>query len=153
MAEVNNFLDSFEEPNFQELLGGVDNNLVISFFNYFSRFEYALKRIDFKQIRGDYLIGADWVRYAEDEGRPTYPTKIRNVDRSVKYLCKFPVMRQRGDFSWEEKPEISPCSFSEALKQIPYVRNNLFHGGKYFRPVPARDEKLMNCSICLGFVE
>ncbi len=43
-------LNSFQDPDFQELLGGIDITLVIRFFNYFSRFEYALKRINFKKL-------------------------------------------------------------------------------------------------------
>ena len=41
MTEETNPLDSFKDPDFEKLLGGIDSGLVILFFNYFSRFEHA----------------------------------------------------------------------------------------------------------------
>lgn len=149
MTEVTDLLDSFEEPDFQRLLGGIDSALVIRFFNYFSRFEYALKRIGrIKTDHRGYLIGADWRGYAND-ARQLFPTGSHKVDRAIEYLCQGPVKQQRHDFSWEDKPAISPPSFAAALKQIPYIRNNLFHGGKYLQPDPVRDRKLLKHSISL----
>lgn len=142
-------LEGFEDPDFANLLCGIDELLVIKFFHYFSRFEHALKLCEFKKIDGEYVTGADWSGFAVSGNCPRYPTRNVQVDTAVRYICRFPVKRQRGNLTWRSSHRIFPYSLSAALKQIPYIRNNLFHGGKFLRPNVQRDTSLLNAGICL----
>lgn len=147
MTEVANPLDSFVEPDFEKVLGGIDPKLVSSFFNYFSRFEHALKMRGLKKVdsRG-YITGVDWGNYSPAIG---YPTKVKAIDEAVEYLCCEPVKRQKEDLSWEAAPAIATITFEAALRQVPFIRNNLFHGGKYLKPDAKRDNSLLESSIVL----
>ena len=147
MTEVANPLDSFVEPDFEKVLGGIDPKLVSLFFNYFSRFEHALKMRGLKKVdRRGYITGVDWENYFPAVG---YPTKVKAIDEAVEYLCREPVKRQKEDLSWEAAPVIANVTFSDALRQVPYIRNNLFHGGKYLKPDAKRDNSLLEASIVL----
>ncbi|WP_309175848.1 hypothetical protein [Enterobacter roggenkampii] len=147
MTEVANPLDSFVEPDFEKLLGGIDSKLVSSFFNYFSRFEHALKMRGLKIVdRRGYIIGVDWGNYSP---AITYPTKVKAIDDAVEFLCREPVKRQKEDLSWETAPAIATVTFDDALRQVPFIRNNLFHGGKYHKPDARRDNSLLQASIVL----
>ncbi|MFP2422244.1 hypothetical protein ACLEXA_11980 [Pseudescherichia vulneris] len=141
-----NPIDDFAEPDFEKLLGGIDPVLVASFFNYFSRFEHALKMRKFTKLNKGYIVGVDWNSYSP---AISYPMKIEVVDKAVEYLCHQPVKRQRDDLSWESAPEIDTITFDAALRQVPYIRNNLFHGGKYLKPNPKRDNALISAAIVL----
>ncbi|EPL4526772.1 hypothetical protein QCK34_004166 [Enterobacter asburiae] len=147
MTEVANPLDSFVEPDFEKVLGGIDPKLVSLFFNYFSRFEHALKMRGLKKVdRRGYITGVDWENYSPAVG---YPTKVKAIDEAVEYLCREPVKRQKEDLSWEAAPVIANVTFGDALRQVPYIRNNLFHGGKYLKPDAKRDNSLLEASIVL----
>ena len=143
------FLDQYNEPNFQVLLGELDMGAVIRFFHYFSRFEYALKRREFKKVNGRFIIGAEWDAYADAQGSIYYPTESIKVKNAIELLCNHPVKRQFNDLSWQAKRPITPFSFIRALKQVPYIRNNLFHGGKYMNSDAARDLELLESAIHL----
>mgnify|MGYP005982442817 CR=1 FL=1 len=148
---VNQQIDSlaeFTEPDFVDLLCGIDESLVIRFFHYFSRFEHALKLSDFKIIDSGFIKGANWWEFA-DESCPEYPTHNPLVDEAVRYICDNPPKRQRENLTWFSRRRIRPYSFSEALKQVPNIRNNLFHGGKYLRPNATRDSELLRSAIFL----
>ena len=141
-------LDEFIEPDFEKLLCGVDASLVIRFFHYFSRFEHALKTLGFKRTdRRGYLVGADWDDFVDKHNIP-YPSGSAKLDTSIDMLCSSPVKRQKSDLTWE-KPAPLTVSFENALKQVPYIRNNLFHGGKYFKPEKKRDDALILSAIYL----
>lgn len=147
MSDVANPLDSFVEPDFEKVLGGIDPKLVSSFFNYFSRFEHALKMRGLKKIdRRGYITGVDWDNFAPAIG---YPTKVEAIDKAVEYLCRAPVKRQKDDLSWEAASVINTVTFEDALRQVPFIRNNLFHGGKYLKPDAKRDNSLLEASIVL----
>lgn len=147
MTEVANPLDSFVEPDFEKVLGGIDPKLVSLFFNYFSRFEHALKMRGLKKVdRRGYITGVDWGNYSPAVG---YPAKVKVIDEAVEYLCREPVKRQKEDLSWEAAPVIANVTFVDALRQVPYIRNNLFHGGKYLKPDAKRDNSLLEASIVL----
>ncbi|TCC60735.1 hypothetical protein [Citrobacter braakii] len=146
MPEQANPLDSFVEPDFEKVLGGIDPKLVTAFFNYFSRFEHALKMRGLKKIRSGFIVGVEWSNYSP---AINYPTKVKAIDEAVEYLCSEPVKRQKEDLSWENTPAIANVTFDDALRQIPYIRNNLFHGGKYLKPDAKRDNSLLEASIVL----
>lgn len=146
MTEETNPLDSFVEPDFEKVLGGIDPKLVSSFFNYFSRFEHALKMRGLKRVQRGYITGVEWGNYSP---AIVYPTKIKAIDGAVEYLCREPVKRQKEDLSWEAAPVIATVAFDDALRQVPFIRNNLFHGGKYLKPDAKRDNSLLEASIVL----
>lgn len=142
-----NPLHDFVEPDFKSLLAGVDIELVFSFFNYFSRFEHALKMCGYKKVDGrGYLTGVDWISF---EPRIFFPTDIKEVDEAISYLCENPVKRQCENLSWQDVESYTPPNFKDALKQIPFIRNNLFHGSKYLQPDSSRDNRLLKSAILL----
>ncbi|WP_072193745.1 hypothetical protein [Pantoea stewartii] len=142
-----NPLNDFVEPDFKSLLAGVDIELVFSFFNYFSRFEHALKMCGYKKVDSQgFLTGVDWRSFEPDI---SFPTHVEEVDKAISYLCENPVKRQRENLFWREVEAITPPTFRDALRQIPYIRNNLFHGSKYLRPDSARDNRLLSAAIIL----
>ncbi|EBB7292775.1 hypothetical protein CR650_21925 [Salmonella enterica] len=143
------FLDRYKEPNFQALLGELDGAVVIRFFHYFSRFEYALKRRDFKKVSGRFIIGADWPGYVSTLDSIHYPTESIKVKNAIELLCNSPVKRQLKNLSWQANRPINSLSFKRALKQVPYIRNNLFHGGKYMNSNATRDLQLLESAIYL----
>ncbi len=147
--QVSDFLDQFNEPNFERLLGGLDGAAVIRFFYYFSRFEYALKRRGFKKVAGRFIVGAKWTSYVNTLAGIHYPTESIKVKNAIEVLCNHPVKRQLKNLSWQSRRPITPFSFKRALEQVPYIRNNLFHGGKYMNSNATRDLQLLESAIYL----
>ncbi|ENK5065141.1 hypothetical protein G3W26_03790 [Klebsiella variicola] len=143
-------LDAFVEPNFVSLLCGIDPHSVMNFFFYFSRFEHALKIKNYKKLDGNrrYIIGANWKAFVRTLNIP-YPSGSNKVDEAVRYICSNPVKRQKENLTWENAAPIAQVSFNAALLEVPKIRNNLFHGGKYKRPDRVRDTDLLNYSIVL----
>lgn len=148
--QIKDHLDEFKEPDFEKLLCGIDITLTNSFFHYFSRFEHALKIYNerYREVsKKGYLIGVKWPSFIEDCNE-LYPSKSKKLNDAVEYICNNPTMRQLGDLNWEKNEALTP-SFCNALSQIPNIRNNIFHGGKYFKPDKKRDEALIQSAIVL----
>ncbi|WP_343551490.1 hypothetical protein [Klebsiella quasipneumoniae] len=143
-------LDDFVEPNFNALLCGIDAQSVMNFFFYFSRFEHALKIKGYKKldVNQRYIVGANWGAFAGSL-KIQYPSGSDKVDEAVSFICNNPVNRQKADLSWKRATPIAPITFKKALLEVPKIRNNLFHGGKYNRPDRVRDTQLLNYSIVL----
>ncbi len=142
-------LDNFAEPDFEKLRCGIDEKLIFMFFNYFSRFEHALKRQNFIKLdKQQYVVGVNWKDYS-DTVSLSLPSGSKKADAAISYICNNTVNRQKSDGTWEVQPKIYPENFSKALLQIPMIRNNLFHGSKYFKPDPNRDNDLLVHAITL----
>lgn len=118
------------------LLTGDDSELVLQFFVYFSRFEYALKRA--RYVRGDRYNNAwpDWDRFASEHGDVLLEdTTDREFMEARAFLLREPPRRQIvrcGGLQWREnaqRPGESDAIY--LLRLVRDVRNNLFHGGKY----------------------
>ncbi|PCM58478.1 hypothetical protein [Klebsiella quasipneumoniae] len=143
-------LDAFVEPDFIALLCGIDPKSVMNFFFYFSRFEHALKIKNYKKLDRTrrYIVGADWNAFVSALNIP-YPSGSDKIDEAVSFICTNPVKRQKENLTWEDAVPITQASFNYALLEVPKIRNNLFHGGKYKRPDKVRDTQLLNYSVVL----
>lgn len=149
-SKVADPLDSFVEPNFIDLLCGLDHCAVIDFFFYFSRFEHALKikRFICTDKSAQYVVGVDWHAFIRTLPN-NYPSGSEKVDNAIRYICNYPVKRQKTDLTWVARSAITPPCFKMALNEVPKIRNNIFHGGKYLRPNKVRDEALLINSTIL----
>jgi hypothetical protein len=140
-----------------------DRMLAIQFFLFFSRFEYALKRLPKISDKGS-GVQPDWDGYAKEkftgngEGVNRWQRIQRRADflEAAEYLINEPPKKQvlkDGVLRWKErtKQELK-LSMPELLVLVRAVRNNLVHGGK-FKDGPieetSRDEKLLRHSLII----
>jgi hypothetical protein len=140
-----------------------DRLLAIQFFLFFSRFEYALKRLPKISVK-DSGVQPDWDGYAKEkytakgEGADRWEKIQRRTDflEAAHYLINEPPKKQAvkdGVLRWKErtKQELK-FSMPELLLLVRAVRNNLVHGGK-FKDGPieetSRDEKLLRHSLTI----
>lgn len=138
----------------QELLSiiGVDAATILRFFLLFSRCEHAMKLSGYAKMRGHLIL--QWDRLAGD---------ISNYDRQ---LCEDPKYRDAKEFLLHGLPmrqvlndvglqwapeEVAAGDYPQLSLALRTVRNNLFHGGKYFTPesMRARNQQLIQHSIVI----
>jgi len=128
-----------------------DPQLAREFLAEFARYEFALKAAGF--AAGDNKrVDADWDAYAQaiDGGF----TKLQNADlyTAVNYLIKQPPKKQvliNGKLDWRDAPPDAnlPCA-QQVILMVRRVRNNLFHGGKFYPAADAaRDHLLVSYSL------
>jgi len=143
-------------PSSKELFKNlkINKDLVVEFFIYFSRFEYALKRAEY--IRGN-SKGAEayWDKFV-DEIKEAFDAKINTeLEKAVNYLLSHPPKKQILDerrLSWKDNQRDKGESNTKyLLRLVRTVRNNLFHGSKYpvYVTEQARDEKLLKSSLVI----
>lgn len=143
--------------NSEELLSilGIDKNLVIEFFIFFSRFEYALKKAGY--IDGNSKrVWANWEEFANEIEKFFDAKKNEELEEAVNYLLTNPPRKQilkDGKLSWKDNKQSKKESDTEyLLRLVRTVRNNLFHGGKFPELLTydhERDEKLLLSSLVL----
>jgi hypothetical protein len=147
--------------NLIKSLTGDDDELILQFFVFFSRFEYALKRAEFvKSVsKSNNTALPDWDRFAKKlENSLVSITDIKFVEAKA-YLLKHPPQKQmrRPDNSleWDDNERNGQSETEYVLRLVKSVRNNLFHGGKYpDKPVSGqvlRNRKLLQA--CLTILE
>ncbi|MDI9222149.1 hypothetical protein QMZ30_14685 [Pantoea sp. EA-12] len=136
-------LDSFEMKSPQQLLAGLDYQLVAEFFAVFSRVEHALKMSGYLQEREPATV--DWHRFASEMVGQLSSVRSIKLKTSIVFLTDFPPKKQLRNFEWQDSPFPEICSDrdSKAIIASTRVRNNLFHGGKYNITDPARDTELI----------
>src|SRR6266850_2583883 len=120
---------------------GVDRELVLEFFAYFSRFEYALKQSDFLKP-GD-KAKPDWKGYANSLQGRFKEVQTPKFLEAVRFLLTQPPgtqVRSRNDLGWDKTVRRNrEHDEGYVLRLVRTLRNNLFHGGKY-PPGPVPDE-------------
>jgi hypothetical protein len=133
----------------QAIANSEDRMLAWHFFIFFSRFEYALKR------SGQYLKNGDaqpnWDKFASDHESRFNQRASPEVLGAVDYFLHSPPRKQLardGALGWSEPQEYNGVGprLCWLLRAIRYVRNNLFHGGKFpLIPIsdPSRDRDLL----------
>jgi len=109
--------------------------LALCMFITISRLEYALKASDF-YCGNHRRVEPDWERFArtlepvvDDEYRPN------SVINSFKYILENPPKKQiiKGEkLDWIHAEPAAVNEVDKILKYVRRVRNNLFHGGKFF---------------------
>lgn len=132
-----------------------DRRLAVKFFLFFSRYEYALKRAEYIDIRPDKSPNPDWDKYAR--AKPDLLKKItaEEFSKAVDFLKKNPPRKQ---IVKEKKLDWAPDCYSDEvdlarlLVLVRRIRNNLFHGGK-FEGGPesdvCRDEELLKVGLII----
>jgi hypothetical protein len=126
--------------------------LCFDFFILYSRFEYALKR-------SGYIFDKEEVKVCLDKAgialTPACENSIKKLRDEGLYIFFNPPKKQvnnKGTFEWSDKNTESMTETRRALHLASYVRNNLFHGGKWPNGPEydiARDEKLIIGAITL----
>lgn len=129
-----------------------DKNVVVRFFFWFARFEYALKKGDFfksseKPLRN---AEADWDKFANRLG-DSFFNEMKGADE-CRILFKEPPKKQvinNGRLGWKPLSKSEDCQ--QLFHAVRRVRNNLFHGGKtmagpYGYP-DDRDKNLIEASL------
>ena len=151
--------------SYREVAGlGVDREQLLDFFLTFARFEYALKAAGFFRARtGRQTRSAGPQEYPDAEPDwPRFAQSIRGAFRSDAnpelsaacwYLFDYPPYREvvaGNGLMWETRaPHDDESEAARVLLYVRWVRNNLFHGGK-FSPAhggPSRNVALISHSL------
>jgi hypothetical protein len=126
------------------------------FFVFFSRFEYALKRVDDFLMPRDGEAKPNWDRFAS-QANSQFPLNDPQVAAAVAFYSAEAPRRQvrlNGVLDWsapEARGENEPLLIW-LLRAIRVVRNNLFHGGKFPHFVfndPSRNGALLSHAIVI----
>ena len=144
-------------PSSKELFKNlkINKDLVVEFFIYFSRLEYALKKAGY--IGGDSRkILVDWDKFANDIEKTFDAKKNKELEEAVNYLLSYAPRKQileGGQLSWKDNQKNNGESeIKYLLRLLRTVRNNLFHGSKFpelFTHERERDEKLLRSSLVI----
>ena len=123
-----------------------DRDLVLRFFAVFSRFEYSLKRSGF--LKTGEKAEPNWDTYAN--GLLGYFAGVQDeaFRDALAFLVKEPPKTQvikGSDLDWKATVRgDGECHERFVLRLISTIRNNLFHGGKYPRPLGPMDDVARN---------
>ncbi|MGB2963665.1 MAG: hypothetical protein WBB69_06730 [Anaerolineales bacterium] len=145
----------FIEPPIPDVIRQIANSdyrrFAWEFFVFFSRFEYALKRVETYLDTEVSYARADWDRFASDHGNLFIPEATPELAAATSYFQEKPPrkqLQQNGGMMWSD-----PLTFQQnepflvwLLRNVRVVRNNLFHGGKFpLIPIsdPSRDRELI----------
>ena len=137
-----------------------DRLLAWHFFVFFSRFEYALKRSSIYLMAGREEAQPNWDKFASDLNPTFNPDSSTELKTAVKYFIQSPPRKQirdKGQMEWSKPQNYDGNDGKEPLliwllRMIRFVRNNLFHGGKF--PLikisdPSRDRELLLHSMII----
>ena len=105
-------------------------DIYFDFFYYFSRFEFALKKVGFKK-KGSYkVVLADWSKFSKKYKKKYTISEEAKELISLKPKCF--VYTGRGEIGWRDLKTRSDFPLlSCVVLYLKTVRNNLFHGGKH----------------------
>jgi hypothetical protein len=133
-----------------------ERDVAWEFFVFFSRFEYARKRVDEFLMPSDGDAKPNWDRFASQaDGR--FPLPDPPVTAAVHFYSNEPPRRQvraNGILDWSE-PEArigNEPLLVWLLRAVRVVRNKLFHGGKFPQFVfndPSRNGALLRHAIVI----
>ncbi|MGY4725124.1 hypothetical protein [Burkholderia pyrrocinia] len=139
---------------FDELIA-VKPDLLIGFTGVFSRYEYALKNSGFAKGGGS-KVDPDWDAFARSIAAEFDKLDVPGFREAVIYLVTSPPRKQvlgSHGIEWKVSPPDGALRASvQALLMVRRVRNNLFHGGKFWMPDGegrARNEKLVKSSLAI----
>ncbi len=145
---------------------GVDREQLLDFFLTFARFEYALKAAGFFRPRTRRRTGSagpqeypdaepDWPRFARSIRSAFRSDANPQLSVACRYLFDYPPYREvvaGADLRWETRaPHDDQSEVDRVLLYVRWVRNNLFHGGK-FSPAhggPTRNVALISHSLVI----
>lgn len=120
--------------------------LAIEFLAVFSRLEYALKTRGY--VRGDDKEAETWWdKFANDLDHKFNENQNEDLQKAIKYLLeespKKLILESGGQLKFvTSPPDKKQTTLNQVLLMVRRVRNNLFHGGKYFQD--GREEQNRN---------
>lgn len=152
-------MQSDESRRLNEILPGiwamlsVPQELACDYFAVFSRLEFALKATGFaKDDRG--RAKADWTSFAKVAAAAYAASDSPVLAGAIAKLNASPPMVQvvgpdgRAKFAAAKREKDSHSELEVAIGYALRVRNNLFHGGKYFElDQVSRNEDLVACAL------
>jgi len=119
-------------------------------FRIFARFEFSLKMAGFAYMRGD-SVEIAWDRFANSVpiGR-RFMAHVRdnNVCPTILAYPPKPDPIEQGRYGFAEHVAL-PDSVQDVFGAVRRVRNNLFHGGKYFDDDKTRNRLLVKEAIAV----
>jgi hypothetical protein len=133
----------------------INRELVLDFFLYLSRFEFALKVTGY--ARGNETrVDLHWDKFVTEIAPSFSKDRTKELAEACDILLVNPPHKQvivNGSLGWNTT---LPCDTSKEFELIiglaRRVRNNLFHGGKYnaqFHEETARNEALLKAVIVI----
>lgn len=119
-------------------------------FRIFARFEFALKMAGYCRPQGD-KVEIDWDRFANNPnmGKPFFKFAIAsNICPTM--LSDPPKAETISEGRWGfASSAAKPNSVQDMMGHVRRVRNNMFHGGKYFDGNEERDAVLVSEAIAI----
>ncbi|MCA1869721.1 hypothetical protein HW571_29420 [Agrobacterium genomosp. 3] len=114
------------------------------FFRIFARFEFALKMAGYCQLQKD-KVEIDWDGFANSSemGKPFF--KIATTSGLCPTMLSDPPKAEtinNGQWGFASSAA-KPVSAQDLMGLVRRVRNNMFHGGKYFSGDAKRDAALV----------
>lgn len=109
----------------------IEKEVVLEFFFYFSRFEYALKRENFIPKR-DGKASADWDSFFSKQ--KAHIDRLCLQHKSAKHILENLPKKQmikNGSLVWVNRSNGDEPDYVRLNNGIRDIRNNLFHGGKF----------------------
>jgi len=118
-------------------------------FRIFARFEFALKMAGLAKMRGSMVV-VKWDEFAECKvvGEP-FVDKLRQEGVCPLLFAKPPQTEIVSDGRYDFEVVDPPTTATELFGAVRRVRNNLFHGGKYFDDDRDRNEQLVAEAIAV----
>jgi hypothetical protein len=134
-----------------------DRKLAWTFFVFFSRMEYALKRSGTYLKAGTSDAQPNWGKFASDYNNRFHPDASPELTAAVDYFLANPPRKQlnkHGAIAWSDPQGYDGKEpvLIWRLHALRHVRNNLFHGGKFPSiPIaePSRDRELLVNSMVI----
>jgi hypothetical protein len=134
-----------------------DRTLAWTFFVFFSRMEYALKRSGTYLKAGTSDAQPNWDKFAADYNNQFCPDASPELTAAVDYFLANPPRKQLnndGAVGWSDpqRHDGREPLLVWLLRMLRHVRNNLFHGGKFPSiriDEPGRDRELLMNSIVI----
>ncbi len=152
MNEINTFKSvRLQNPLQRQCINREDADLIFEFFIVFSRFEFALKQVGFRNSDRGYLK-PDWDKFSQKVQSDFDPNKRADLSQAYQYYLHHPpkIQIEEGDhLGWRRNQKRNgETDFSWVIRSIGIVRNNLFHGGK-FPWEPIRDSNLLRYGLII----
>lgn len=110
------------------------DNISFRFFRLFAHYEWALKQMGYGKAARNGTAEANWDKFAKDFGGALMESEDQHVVEAREYILAIPPKREmwvNGRTSWEASPAERRCARTLFI-HIRRVRNNLYHGGKFY---------------------
>ena len=131
----------------------VNSELVCKFLAVFSRVEYSLKATIIYAIGNNNKVDSNWDKFANNINdsflNKTYTDE--ELKKSMDYIINHPPRKQvlqNGQLKFIDSIiDDNQKKTQQTLLMVRRVRNNLFHGGKYYKNTNNRDVLLIKHSL------